>query len=191
MLHVRCAMSRSSSVLLDAADPRSAVPSPRLVRRSPMKALLVLAIVLFASLPIPAADPPPAATPGIKQVSGPFTSGNLTVFLIHGPDAVPGLNVLTLQEAIDQKKVTVHETSEVNNLSVENTGEQPVFLQTGDILRGGKQDRVIAMDLIVPKGARVGIASFCVEAGRWRQRGGESAAAFNKSENQVVGKEQK
>jgi ARG and Rhodanese-Phosphatase-superfamily-associated Protein domain len=156
-----------------------------------MKSLLVLAVVLLISLPISAADPPPAGTPTVKQVSGPFTSGNLTVFLIHGPDAVPGLNVLTLQEAIEQKKVKVHETSEVNNLSVENTGELPVFLQTGDILRGGKQDRVIAMDLIVPKGARVGIASFCVEAGRWRQRGLESAAEFNKSMNQVVGKDQK
>jgi len=156
-----------------------------------MKTLLVLAVVLLVYLPVAAADPPPAATPGIKQVSGPFTSGNLTVFLIHGPDAVPGLNVLTLQEAIEQKKVIVHETSEVNNLSVENTGELPVFLQTGDILRGGKQDRVIAMDLIVPKGGRVGIASFCVERGRWQQRGAESTAAFNKSENQVVGKDQK
>ena len=156
-----------------------------------MKALLVLAVVLFACLPVTAADPPPAGTPAVKQVSGPFTSGNLTVFLIHGPDAVSGLNVLTLQEAIDQKKVVVHETSEVNNLSVENTGDLPVFLQTGDIVRGGKQDRAIAMDLIVPKGARVGISSFCVEAGRWRQRGAESAVAFNKSENQVVGKDQK
>ncbi|HTK77404.1 MAG TPA: DUF6569 family protein, partial [Gemmataceae bacterium] len=135
--------------------------------------------------------PPLAAAPAVKHVSGPFTSGNLTVFLIHGPDAVPGLNVLTLQEAIEQKKVVVHETSEVNNLSVENTGDVPVFLQTGDIVRGGKQDRVIAMDLMVPQGGKVPIASFCVERGRWQQRGAESAAAFNKSENQVVGKEQK
>jgi hypothetical protein len=156
-----------------------------------MKALLVLAVVLFGCLPVIAADPPSAGPPGIKQVSGPFTSGNLTVFLIHGADAVPGLNVLTLQEAIEQKKVKVHETSEVNNLSVENTGDLPVFLQTGDIVRGGKQDRTIAMDLIVPKGARIGVASFCVEAGRWRQRGAESATEFNKSENQVAGKDQK
>jgi hypothetical protein len=156
-----------------------------------MKALLVLAIVLLVCLPITAADPSPAGPRGVKQISGPFNSGNLTVFLIHGPDDVPGLNVLTLQEAIEQKKAVVHETSEVNNLSVENTGDLPVFLQTGDIVRGGKQDRVIAMDLIVPKGGKVGIASFCVERGRWQQRGAESAAAFNKSENQVVGKDQK
>ena len=59
-----------------------------------MKALLVVAVVValaaLAQPRSPAADPPPAGTPGVKQISGPLTSGNLTVFLIHGPDAVPG-----------------------------------------------------------------------------------------------------
>src|SRR5262245_42599571 len=96
----------------------------------PMKALFVLTAgialaawaVAVAAAPTPAAPatPPPADGPAFTKVSGPFTSGNLTVFLLHGPDAAPGLNVLTLQEAIEQKKVIVHETSEVNALSVEN-----------------------------------------------------------------------
>src|SRR5438067_9970874 len=57
----------------------------------PMKALLVLtaAATLAAWVTAVAADPPPAAPPAagpaIKSVSGPFTSGNLTVFLLHGP----------------------------------------------------------------------------------------------------------
>lgn len=165
-----------------------------------MKALCILTAGLgLAAWAVGAAfsDSPPAPgaapTPPIllPKITGPFTSGNLTVFLMHGPDTAPDLKVLTLQEAIDQKKVVVHETSEVNALSVENTGDVTVFLQSGDIVRGGKQDRAIAMDLIVPKGQRVGIPSFCVEAGRWRQRGLEAAAYFAKCDNQVVGKAQK
>jgi hypothetical protein len=134
-----------------------------------------------------ACGPPAPAPPAVTQVSGPFAHANLAVFLLHGPDAAPGLQVLTLQEAIEQKKVVVHETSEVNALSVENTGDAAVFIQSGDIVRGGKQDRSIAMDLLLPPKARVGVSSFCVEAGRWTPRGAEAAAYFNKSDNQIVG----
>jgi hypothetical protein len=44
-------------------------------------------------------------------ISGPYTHKNLTVFLIHGPDKLAGKNFLTLQEALDQKKVVVYETT--------------------------------------------------------------------------------
>src|SRR5882724_1605454 len=52
------------------------------------------------------------------QMSGPFTHANLTVFLIYGPSKITGRNFLTLQEALDQKKVIVFETKSVNELSI-------------------------------------------------------------------------
>ena len=49
-------------------------------------------------------------------------------------------------------------------------------------MRGGRQDRLLAVDLVVEPGSgRVPIDSFCVEAGRWQQRGSDSAILFDKS----------
>ncbi len=42
------------------------------------------------------------------------------------------------------------ETSKVNELSLENLGDEEVFIQAGDIVKGGKQDRVIGVSLLVP-----------------------------------------
>ena len=47
------------------------------------------------------------------SISGPYTHKNLTVFLVHGKDLLPGKNFLTLQEALAQKKVRVYETKDV------------------------------------------------------------------------------
>jgi hypothetical protein len=144
--------------------------------------------------PAPPASPPPTGptkAPKITKVSGPITHGNLSVFVLHGAETLPNRQFLTLQEAFDQKKITVNETSNVNQLTVENTSpDTEVFLMYGDIVKGGKQDRAIAFDMILPpKSGAVPIGSFCVESGRWRQRGVEATVAFSGSMNQVVGKD--
>jgi hypothetical protein len=141
------------------------------------------------------------STPEAKQVwpvsdyklSGPYTHENLTVYLIHGEDGLNGKPFLTLQEAMDRKLVVVHETSEVNELAVENlSARDEVFVQAGDIVKGGQQDRVLSVDLIVPaRSGRVPIAAFCVEQGRWSRRGGEPAAAFSVSNDMAATKELK
>ena len=118
------------------------------------------------------------------RISGPYTHKNLTVFLVHGQDQLPGKNFLTLQEALAQKKVTVYETKDVNELAIRNLSNQDVYVQAGDIVRGGDQDRMISVDFIVPpKSGRMPIAAFCVESGRWSKRGEEQSAFFSSSEN--------
>ncbi len=98
------------------------------------------------------------------RISGPYTHKNLTVFLVHGKDLLAGKTFLTLQEALAQKKVIVYETKEVNELAIKNLSNQDVYVQAGDIVRGGDQDRMISMDFIVPpKSGRIPIAAFCVE----------------------------
>ena len=43
-----------------------------------------------------------------------------------------------------------------------------LYLQAGDVVSGGKQDRTIQVDTVIPaKSGRQSIASFCVEQGRW------------------------
>src|SRR5260370_30757430 len=142
--------------------------------------VLIATSVLVASNPAASADQP-VQIPSYR-VSGPYTHENLTIYLIHGEDRVKDKNFLTIQEALAQKKVIVHETQNVNQLSIENTSKDEVFVQAGDIVKGGQQDRVIAFDLIVPaQSGKMPIASFCVEAGRWTQRGRENVTRFETS----------
>src|SRR5262249_10164393 len=111
----------------------------------------------------------------------------------HGVDQFKGKKFLTLQEAMQQKKIIVHETKKVNELSIENvSANKEIFVQSGDIVKGGQQDRTIAFDLVVPpRSGLLPVASFCVEAGRWHKRGGESAARFESSPNTLSGKDKK
>lgn len=127
------------------------------------------------------------------RLSGPYQHENLTVFLIHGPDQPDSRMFTTLQEAMERRIVTVHETSDVNELAIENTSSlEEVFVQAGDIVKGGRQDRVLSVDLILPaKSGKVPISAFCVENGRWSQRGFESAHVFSLSQAMVATKQLK
>jgi hypothetical protein len=126
------------------------------------------------------------------RLSGPYTQGNLTVFLIHGKDKIKGQTFLTLEEALVQKKVIVRETREVNQLTIENVSTEEVYVQSGDIVKGGAQDRMLVVDLILPpRSGRISISAFCVENGRWSQRGNEAATVFSSSKNTVASREVK
>ena len=123
------------------------------------------------------------------RISGPFTSDNLSLFLIHNEDMAVLQNFMTLEEALEQKKVVVKETSNVQQLLISNVGEELVFIQSGDIVMGGKQDRALQYDmLLTPKSGFLPINSFCVEQGRWRKRGKEDASHFNNSSHHLSSK---
>jgi hypothetical protein len=67
-----------------------------------------------------------------------------------------------------------------------------VFVQAGDIVKGGQQDRTLPQDMLVPpKSGKLPLASFCVEQGRWSPRGGESDKAFSRSPYNLVGNDLK
>ena len=113
------------------------------------------------------------------QISGPYTSGNLTVFLIHGEDKVNSIDFLTLDEAMLGKKVVVEETGVVSVLNANNNSSEHIFIQSGDIVKGGKQDRTLQDDsILAPNSQSIKLKSFCVESGRWRRRGQESESNF-------------
>jgi hypothetical protein len=166
--------------------------SSKLVRRA---AVLAPAVVLCAVALLPAEPAPDKGDvqAGPYRISGPYTHENLSIFLLHGEDKVKGKSFLTLQEALEQKKIVVHETQQVNELAVENvSATDEVFIQAGDIVKGGQQDRVLSFDLIVPsKSGKMPIAAFCVEAGRWTQRGSENARMFGASTEQLATKDLK
>jgi hypothetical protein len=134
----------------------------------------------------------PVAQTTTYRLSGPYTHKNLSIFLVHGNQAEPQKPFLTLQEGLAQKKVVVYETKNVNELAIENLSDMDVYVQSGDIVKGGEQDRMISVDFIVPpQSGRMPIAAFCVESGRWSRRGNEGAAKFDSSDNVVATKDLK
>ena len=125
------------------------------------------------------------------RISDPNTYDNLSVYFIHGKSA-PGPVPLTLQEALAKGSVHVLETGSVNALKIENTGSDEVFIQAGDIVKGGRQDRVLSMSFVLPpKSGEVPLAAFCVEHGRWSARGNENARVFASAEEAMPSREAK
>ena len=105
-------------------------------------------------------------------VTGPFTHENLSIFLLRGSDTLDGSRFIPLDQALEQKFVTVHETGTVGQLEVENLSDSlDLYIQAGDVVKGGRQDRTLGVDFVLPaKSGRVPIPSFCVESGRWHRR---------------------
>jgi ARG and Rhodanese-Phosphatase-superfamily-associated Protein domain len=108
-------------------------------------------------------------------LEGPFTHENLSVYIVRG-STTDARDYITLDEGLAARTVTVREKgsatggdrSEVNELEIENRSDKWLFLQAGDIVKGGKQDRTIMTDLtLAPQSGPQPLAAFCVEHGRW------------------------
>jgi hypothetical protein len=128
------------------------------------------------------------------RISGPIVHDNLAIYFVHGVAAhgatANGAVPLTLQEALAKGTVKVRETGSVNELTVENTGTDEVFVQAGDIVKGGQQDRVLSVDLLLPpRSKKVSIAAFCVESGRWTARGNEDGRQFLSAASAIPSRE--
>lgn len=99
----------------------------------------------------------------------------------------------SLQKALAEKKIAVTETGSessghemhrnmrtnnqvseggsgtVNTLYLENTSNDTIMIMAGEVVKGGKQDRVLAQDMVLlPHSGRKDISVFCVEHGRWQ-----------------------
>ena len=123
-----------------------------------MRIWSVAPVAAAAFAAIGASSGPSLAEQG-HRLSGPHTYENLAVYFLHGVSA-SGAVPLTLQEAVAKGRVQVIETGQVNELQIENTGTEPVFVQAGDIVKGGKQDRVLTVSFLLPaKSGRLPIAS--------------------------------
>jgi len=129
-----------------------------------------------------------AGTPTGKEyhVLPPVTKGNLSIFPVIGGAEYPTAQLLTLDEGLRSGAVVVteagslqglvrpgtriprHSEAEVNRLVLINNSDRPLLLLAGEVVTGGKQDRVIGVDRIVPpKSGPIDLSVFCVEPGRW------------------------
>ena len=109
--------------------------------------------------------------PGITVLE-PLSHGTLSVYpLVQTARAVvPSDKYLSLKQGVSKGVVTVSEMpngGDVNRLQVKNTSAQPLLLLSGEIVLGGKQDRVTSTDTVVEANSTRVVAVFCVEHGRW------------------------
>src|SRR5262245_6069931 len=150
-----------------------------------------LLLLSSAAVPLAASFVGAVAASERYRISNPVTHENLTIYFVHGPSA-SGPVPLTLKEALLKGGLDVHETGNVNQLFVANRSDEEVFIQAGDIVKGGRQDRVLTVSLVVPpKSGRVPIGAYCVEQGRWSARGRESVVKFSSAESAVPSRDAK
>jgi len=78
-------------------------------------------------------------------------------------------DMLVLDEAMPKKLVRIHEVGDgsVNNLTLTNNADKPLFLLAGEVIIGGKQDRIIGRNTIIPAKKTLDVPVYCVEHGRW------------------------
>jgi hypothetical protein len=128
------------------------------------------------------------STPNLNyKVLDPIRHGNLSIFPVVAAKTYPTSEFLTLDEGLRSGEVVVTEAgsvqglirrrdhpiprydgAEVNKLVLVNNSVRPLLLLAGEIVTGGKQDRVIGKDRIVPpESDPVDLNVFCVEPGRW------------------------
>ncbi len=151
-----------------------------------MKKHVALAAILLVFAAAAFADD---AWYGNYRISGPYTHRNLSIYLIHGYDTVDAGDYMTLEEAMDKGALKIVETGNVNTLQVVNRSKRKIFIQSGDIIKGGRQDRVIKHDLIINvNSGNVSINVYCVEHGRWQKRGYEDASYFSSSREKIATK---
>jgi hypothetical protein len=166
-----------------------------------LAALSVAILWTINSSPNVLAEHEPAPGPDSSmgwRVGEPVTYETLTVFPVLSSQDAYTANFETLDAALASGEAIVAEQGEymrrsrngsgetasmissgpqVNQLVLVNRGKKPLLLLAGEVVSGGKQDRIIGKDRIIPVGAQpLPLDVFCVEHSRWTN-GGDTFAA--------------
>jgi hypothetical protein len=153
----------------------------------PMLAVLFIGFTVISAAFVGDAGSLPG-TPNDYKILAPITHGDLTIFPVVFAKVHDTSDFITLDEGIRSGEVVVTEVgnlhstmrrrppyqtrpyqgAEVNRLVLVNNSKHPLILLAGEVVTGGKQDRVVGKDRIVPaESDPVDLAVFCVEHGRW------------------------
>jgi hypothetical protein len=103
---------------------------------------------------------------------------NLKVFPLYEKLNEKPLEVLSMTEAVMKRKFKIYDSGGVNNVRIVNMTGKPVLILGGEMVFGGRQDRIFATDTIIPPttgkatsgkngSGGTSVQVFCVEAGRW------------------------
>lgn len=132
---------------------------------------------------------PVASVKGYALVE-PIVYKNVTVIPVVTTEKVDqDKDYASLEEAKKNNWIEIIErpgNEEVDTLKVRNLGPKPILLLAGQLLLGGKQDRIVGKDTIVPVGESIDVPVYCVEPGRW-----DGSSPKFEYQNQVVPKKVK
>ena len=152
-------------------------------------AVLAFGLILMASASAGDQGGLPASASDYK-ILAPISHGDLTIFPVVSTRVHDTSDFITLDEGIRSGEVVVTEVgnlhssmyrrqpyqvrplrgAEVNRLVLVNNSKHPLILLAGEVVTGGKQDRVVGKDRIVPaESDPVDLSVFCVEHGRWTE----------------------
>jgi len=156
-------------------------------------------LLLFLAIVIPGLGAEEVATASSYQLLSPIRYSNLTIFPVVAAKSHDTSAFLTLDEGLRSGEVLVteagsvsplvrprrgvsvrpevHDGAEVNRLVLVNNSKKPLLLLAGEIVTGGKQDRIIGKDRLVPaESDPIDVGVFCVEPGRWVNQSAEFRA---------------
>ena len=157
------------------------------MRRGVWVALVGVAVLVALAVIVPCLAPAGevGSTYSYKVLPA-IRQGNLTVFPVVAATSHDTREFLTLDEGLKSGEVVVTESgsvrglvrgdryhppvssAQVNQLVLVNNSKRPLVLLAGEIVTGGKQDRVIGADRIIPpESDPIDLGVFCVEPGRW------------------------
>ena len=71
------------------------------------------------------------------------------------------------QQIIQSANIGGDVSGRVNKLIANNVSSDTIFIMAGEVVKGGKQDRVIAQDVVIAPGEKIDLNAFCVEKNRW------------------------
>jgi hypothetical protein len=177
-------------------------------------ALLIAFAAIHQLKTVKAAGGPLQGEGGPYRVLAPIESGNLLLFpIVRADDRAEKeftgeTPFITLDEGLKSGEVEVTEAGrarglvrprgpahqpaednpdrgdEVNTLVLVNNSKRPLLLLAGEIVTGGKQDRIVAKDRIVPANADpIDLGVFCIEPGRWTESSVTFGAAGKSAAN--------
>jgi hypothetical protein len=115
-----------------------------------------------------------AQTKDELSYGAPIVYQNLSIVPVGTTKTGPFQKYTLLEAGLEAKTLEVRELrgsdsdAQVNDVEVRNKGKDPVYLLGGEMILGGKQDRIIQNDSVVPNDSKwTRVSVFCVEHGRW------------------------
>ncbi len=103
------------------------------------------------------------------MVHSPAVYEHLAIYPVFRKTSLEIGDYITLDKAQKNKVVIISELSSasVPTVLIKNTGIKAIFVMAGEIIIGGKQDRMVSFDILIPGGKEVKVEVRCVEHGRW------------------------
>ncbi len=114
------------------------------------------------------------------EIDKPRTYKHMVVFPIRFTGTQASGQWETLDQASEAGHLKIAEQAQarVSEVAMQNEGDKSVFIMSGEIIKGGKQTRVVRQDTVLEAKQKVDVAVFCIEQRRWRGGG-----KFNYSSN--------